>query len=100
MTIKRIVNGVEMEFELTNLELYNAYAEQQHNFDRLDVLGYLNEFSDEQLVNDYGMTRVEAEMLIDDMADRMRRYMDKYECDWSYARDEAVSEILNENKEA
>lgn len=33
MKIKRVVNGVEMEFELTDNERMNAYEEQEHIFD-------------------------------------------------------------------
>lgn len=100
MTIKRTVNGVEIEFELTDRELYNAFEEQQHIFDRLNMLDYLSDMSDEQLTEDYNITKLEAEKLVDDMAYRMRRYIDKYDCSWDYARDEAFQDILREHKAA
>lgn len=37
MTIKRIVNGVEMEFELTDQEMFLAYEERQHYYDVQDI---------------------------------------------------------------
>lgn len=33
MVIKRIVNGTEMEFELTDQEIFHAYEEQEHRWD-------------------------------------------------------------------
>lgn len=46
MTIKRIVNGKEMEFALSEMELYQAYLEQQESFMRSDVEGYLDSMAD------------------------------------------------------
>ena len=98
MKIKRTVNGTEMEFELTEIELYSAYVEQQDKLDRIDIEDYLRDISDEELMDDYGKTRAEAEELIDEMASRLRRYIDNYDCEWSYARSEAVHEVLSMEK--
>ena len=100
MTIKRNANGMEMEFELTPVELYNAYIAQQHKFDLEDIENYFFGLEDADLLEDYGFIRAELETMYEDMAYRMRRYIDKYDCTWDYSRDTAIQEILNERKAA
>ena len=100
MTIKRNVNGIEMEFELTDCELFNAYMAQLHKFDLEDISNYFFGVEDADLLEDYGFIRAELETMYEDMADRMRRYIDKYDCSWDYSRDTAIQEILNERKTA
>ena len=100
MTIKRNVNGVKMEFELTDCELFNAYMAQQHKFDLEDISNYFFGVEDADLLEDYGFIRAELETMYEDMACRMRRYMDKYDCTWDYSRDTAIQEILDEHKTA
>ena len=100
MTIKRNVNGVKMEFELTDRELFDAYMAQQHKFDLEDISNYFFGVEDADLLEDYGFIRVELEAMYEDMANRMRRYMDKYDCTWDYSRDTAIQEILDERKTA
>lgn len=100
MTIKRNVNGIEMEFELTDCELFNAYMAQQHKFDLEDISNYFFGVEDADLLEDYGFIRAELETMYEDMANRMRRYIDKYDCSWDYSRDTAIQEILDERKTA
>lgn len=100
MTIKRTVNGVEMEFELTDCELFNAYMAQQHKFDLEDISNYFFGVEDVDLLEDYGFIRAELETMYEDMANRMRRYMDKYDCTWDYSRDTVIREVLDERKTA
>jgi hypothetical protein len=100
MTIKRTVNGVEMEFELTDRELFDAYEEQQHKFDIQDIDGFFCCYDNDECIREYGFSRAEIETMYEDMADRMRRYIDKYDCSWDYSRDTAIQEILNERKTA
>jgi len=87
MTIKRTVNGIEMEFELTRAERWDAYEEAQHEFDKSDIDTVFDR-------EEYGISESEADDLIDEMAYRMRRYMDKYNCDFVYSRDEAIKDVL------
>jgi hypothetical protein len=87
MTIKRNVNGIEMEFELTRAERWNTYEEVQHEFDKADIDAVFDR-------EEYGINESEADDLIDEMAYRMRRYMDKYDCDFEYSRDEAIKDVL------
>lgn len=90
MTIKRNVNGIEMEFELTRAERWDAYEEAQHEFDKSDIDAVFDR-------EEYGVSESEANDLIDEMAYRMRRYMDKYDCEFGYARDEAIQDVLREH---
>lgn len=90
MTIKRNVNGVEMEFELTRAERWDAYEEAQHEFDKSDIDAVFDR-------EEYGINESEADDLINEMAYRMRRYMDKYNCDFGCARDEAIRDVVREH---
>ena len=99
MTIKRVVNGTEMEFELTSLEMWEAYNEQEHEYDiddikdRFDGIG-----SAADIAEVYDMPWTEIEPLIPEMAYRYRRYMEKYSDDWVYQRDEAIADVLSEHR--
>lgn len=94
MKIKRTIDGREYEFELTHDEMYNAYYEQQSRFDLVDVSYYFEDLSDEDIINRFHKTRSEIEPLYEEIACTMRRYIDKYDMDWFYAREEAVTEVL------
>lgn len=97
MTIKRMVNGTEVEFELSDRELYNAYKEQEHEFDTEDVLDVFDAYEDNELVETYGKTRKDLEAMAGDIAYEMRRNIDKYEMSWEYARDDAVKQMLGKD---
>lgn len=49
MTIKRTINGVEMEFELTKQEMWYAYCEEEHEFDKQDVRSTLVDIDDDRI---------------------------------------------------
>lgn len=101
MTIRRLVNGVEMKFELTSRELFDAYEEQQHKYDIQDIDDFFCWCNDDECIQEYyGFSRAEIETMYEDMACRMRRYMDKYDCTWDYSRDTAIREVLDERKTA
>lgn len=94
MKITRIIDGSTYETELTSSELFEAFREQEFQFDRNDIEDMFNSFSDEELEIEYDMSRKELELLFDDMAMEMRRNMDKYGMSWDYARDDAISTVL------
>lgn len=96
MQITRMINGKEYEIELTKAELYEAYLEQQHYYDKLDVASIAEENSDKWLDDQYGTTREVFMSLVDDMANEMRRNIDKYDLDWQSARERAVQDVLDE----
>jgi hypothetical protein len=76
MKIKRVVNGIEHEFELTGTELYKAYIEQEHIYDLADVEAYLD-------------NKCPADQL-EEIAYEARRQMDKYGVSLDFAIEEAV----------
>ena len=95
MNIKRMINDTEYTFELTPSEMTSAYYEQQYEFDKLDVETLLDSFDDDYWFDNYGWHRADiTQEMIEDMASEMRRYIDKYDCDWDWSRDEAVGVIL------
>lgn len=94
MKIKREINGEEFEFELTPQELYDAFDEQEFKFDLESVRTYFEDYSDDDLYDDYMMTREELEACFEDIATQLRRNMDKYGMSFEYALPTAVSEVL------
>lgn len=86
MTIKRIINGIIVEIKLTEHEMWDAYREQEHEFDMEDVRHWLEE--DEQELTDEQ---------IDDAAYWAREWMDDNdtiaEIRWNII-DDAIKEAL------
>lgn len=98
MKINRNVNGVKMEFELTDDELCNAYIEQQHIFDIMDCENMIVCLNDDEIIDCYGVTREQYLSLLDEMADVLRKNIDKYEMSWDYARDDAIRTVTERGK--
>lgn len=98
MTITREIDGKAIEIELTSRELYDAYVEQEHYFDKCDIEDMIVGWEDDDIVEVYGVTRDAFESLVEEMAYRKRRYMDKYDVSWDYARDEAIRDVIREEK--
>ena len=96
MKIMRIINGVEMEFELTYCELLEAYKEEQHKCDLSDIDNAFEDLTDDELIEDYGKTLAELEELKEAMAYRYRKYRDNYDESWINDRDEAIRCVLME----
>ena len=100
MKISRTVSGIECSFELTNAELMQAFFEQQYRFDKQDITEYGEYMTDDEIVETYGVTRQEFDELTGEIASTMRRYIDKYDMDWTYARDEAIRDVIASFKRA
>lgn len=98
MTIKRVINGMEVEITLTDGELWEAYREEQHNCDLSDIDNVFEDLTDDELIEDYGVTRDMIEELKEAMAYRYRKYRDKYDESWIGDRDEAIHNVLMENE--
>lgn len=81
MTIKRMVNGTEMEFVLTYEERINTYIEQQALFDYSDV---------EARYGDEGYFTEEECKLI---AQKMRESLDRYGDEHNFAMDAAIGSL-------
>lgn len=92
MTIKRIVNGQEMEFELTFQELTEAHDEKQHLIDLDDI----------DLIYEGRREYPEFPELTDDELDRAARLYRHYQNnseDWVYDADEAIKHVISEREE-
>lgn len=98
MIIKRTVNGKELEFELTAQERWEAYYEQEKLFDSEDCADMINGLSDDQCLDAYEITVEEFRKLLPYMGQEKRRLMDKYDMEWTYARDEAISSVISDYK--
>ena len=98
MKIFREVGGASMEFELTSVELYDAFCEQEHLYDRADIEAVFNEIDDDEILDGYGFTRDEIKEFFEDMAHRKRHYMDKYALSSESAVDEAINRVIDERK--
>lgn len=98
MTIIRTINGIETEIELTDRELWEAYEEEQHKCDLSDIDTAFEDLADDELIEDYGVTREKIEELKETMAYRYRTYRDEYDESWINDRDEAIRYVLMENK--
>ena len=102
MKIIRNVNGQEMEFELTNDELYSAYLEKEHEYDCQDIQDELENYnySDDtrnDFLNDYGVPFDKVfgnDELISVLAFEKRHNIDHFGMEWTSARDNAFVEVL------
>ena len=63
MKIHRTINGIQYEFELTDVERYQCYCEQQHRYDKMEVA--------EELISQ-GLEGMATEEEIENMAEEMR----------------------------
>lgn len=89
--MKIIRNG--NEFELTKKELYQAYLEQEHEFDRDSCLYYIDEcFSEEEWYSKKSYD--EIVQLADKMADEFRRIINRDYVDDEAALDEAWKTMI------
>ena len=86
------------DYELTAEELVTAYFEQQFNFDlsdcRDEVSRIIEDDLDERTYVEAAKKVLNSQDLLADCAMDMRRNIDKYDMEWSYARDEAVRSIV------
>ena len=100
MKIQRTINGVKFSIELLPEELVAAYFEQQRKFDIEDIISYGEMFEQKELIDYLGCDYKTFLSLKEEMAQEMRRNIDKYDMDWSSARDEAVRDVINRHKTA
>lgn len=96
MTIKRMIDGREYRFELTEDELYDAYKEEEHVLDIEGVEDMVCGWFDEDFAETYGVDRVKFRSLIPAIAYRMRKYISERGMSWDDARDEAANDVTSE----
>ena len=96
MVIKRIINGIEVEIELTNTELLNAYLEQENKFDIASCKNHLNSgiYDCEEWYEN--LNKEKESQLIEDAADYLRRNIDRYEMSYEYALEDAFVIAIND----
>lgn len=84
MKIKREFCGQMVEIELTSDELYEAFIEQEHQFDLMSCRDYLsNTYCEEPWYDD--LPEETKAMIVNDAAYELRRNIDKYEMSFDYA---------------
>lgn len=94
MTITRTINGEKFTFKLTYAELRAAYKEEQMNCDEADVRDAFDDwYSDEEIVDLYGVTKAQLMSILPDIAIRFRKYMENDDT-WCYARAEAIRDTV------
>ena len=97
MKITREIGGQMVEIELTSEEVRSAYLEKEHKQDVQDVKTFLENYDPENFYLSYEVSLVWAynnEELIENMADEMRKNIDKYDMHWDAARDEAIKNVI------
>lgn len=94
MTITRTVGGMagprELTFELTSDELYSAYMEVRSANDREEVLQFIDDLDDDDLKENYGCNREEAESNAEELAELYRSYVE--DGDYFYTKLESAFE--------
>ena len=106
MKIQREINGEIREFELSSDELWNAFLEQEHKFDRNDVLSKLEDCKDapenaRDFLEYYGVSYTDVlnnDDLINALAKEKRHNQDKHGMEWEHAREEAFKDVLSDYK--
>lgn len=94
MKIKRTINGIEYEFELTEQERFDTYCEQEHIWDADYVWSIYGEEIEQMCKN-----ADEQDSFIEDVAYEMRRQVDKYDVSEWYALDEAFKKVTSQREE-
>ena len=100
MKIQGTINGMKFNIELLPDELEEAYFEQQKKFDIEDVITLGEAFSNAELQESYGCSYQELLNHKEDIAALMRKYIDKYDMEWTYAREEAVRDVMYKERTA
>ena len=94
MTIKRTINGSEIEIELTKEEIYDAYCVQEYEWDVQSCRNYLNSgvYVDEEWYEE--LDKETEDLLVAETAYHLRRNINKYEMSYDYAISDAFSVVL------
>ena len=91
MTIKRIINGQPVEITLTEHELWEAYREQEHEFDKEDVVSMWEDMAEDEELPEMTEEQIET------VADCVRKWLDANdhisEIRWDNIRDAITEEL-------
>lgn len=97
MKITRVINGSNVEIELTPAEMLDAYYEKEHQFDKQDIQDLYNWLDPEDIEQTYHITKAKLDEGLDEMAYEMRRDIDKWGDSWESARDCAFNNYLSKH---
>lgn len=98
MKITRVINGQNVEFELSPDEVYSAYLQKEHEFDLNDIKNHLMDEDPERFYEDYNVPLkwvFQNEELIENIANAKRNNMDKHDMHWDDALDDALKDVLD-----
>ena len=96
MKITRTINGTTYNIELLPDELTEAFFEQRDKFDIEDIVSYGEEMTASELAINYNCSYSEYLDHKEEMAEEMRRNMDKYDMDFATAREMAVTKVMKQ----
>lgn len=98
MKIQRTINGTSYTIELLPEELEDAFFEQRDKFDIEDIVDYGEMMSHTEMEEELGCSYSEFLSMKEEMAQEMRRNMDKYDMAFPYARQDAIETVIRRNK--
>lgn len=98
MIITRHLGKRKVDIVLTSDECLKVFYEMRDIFDKQDIEDNFESLNEDECMESYGITLEEAKGLYGDMAQRMRHYIDNDDS-WTYARDEAIRDIINKYRE-
>lgn len=93
MKIKRMINGEEYEFELTDGEVWDAYCEKQDVFDLNDTQMMLE--TNEDWILD--LPTAEKNAVVELIARRYRKRMDNDDT-WCYVMNDVIADVAKEER--
>ena len=93
MKIKRMINGEEYEFELTDGEVWDAYCEKQDVFDLNDTQMMLE--TNEDWILD--LPTAEKNAVVELIARRYRERMDNDDT-WCYVMNDVIADVAKEER--
>ena len=93
MKIKRMINGEEYEFELTNGEVWDAYCEKQDAFD-LDDVQMILETNEDWILD---LPTAEKNAAVELIARRYRKRMDSDDT-WCYVMNDVIADVVEEER--
>lgn len=94
MKIRRMINGFEYEFVLTQKELWDAYKEKSDEIDIKAVIDEINKLPTSIFRNAYGCTKAYAKKKASLIAKEMRNNINTWNMDIDNAMEDAFREVL------
>ena len=96
ITIKRVVNGKELSFELTSAEMLEAFYKKQFQFDKSDIENEIEGLrEDDDFEESYGIPLKFFEPYIDEAAKKKRDLCGNADIGWSEAVHTAINVVIS-----